>query len=83
MLTLVEVLQEDIDSGIRSNCESCPVARAMRRATGKHYRPGLFSVRKGFDKDIVANLPAEVTNFILAFDQGRTVQPFWFQIDLP
>jgi len=80
----VEVTAEDIASGDPQECSSCPIARAMNRAT-----PG----RKWLVDDRFAGyhvcgritdfpMPDSAREFISRFDRGAAVEPFAFEIDL-
>lgn len=76
---LITITQEDIDNGIPNEADSCPVARAIRRATGQPVRVG--------DCTIVINRefiyqPPTVRQFVYDFDDGAyTVNPFSFELD--
>lgn len=78
----IDVTQEDIDAGSPNRCRSCPVARAVHRATGK---PHIVVTRN----EILLSgwgrfpLPAIAAEFISEFDAGRPVSPFSFTLDLP
>lgn len=79
----VEVTAEDIRDGKPGKYASCPVALALRRATGIEFgvvrhAAHAFKVRVG--------LPFEVYTFIENFDRSylrSLCKPFAFEIDLP
>ena len=79
----IDVTMDDIMFGQRGKCQHCPIARAIRRATGKlgfavfPYRVCNAQLRT------IARLPFEATVFISAYDLEMTVEPFSFDIDLP
>ena len=85
---VVSVTQEDIAAGEPCEALSCPVAIAIRRATGlrtyvdedtialgERYRGGPFVVS--------LPPPPEVTRFVDRFDHRRPVSPFTFTLELP
>lgn len=82
----IAVTQEDIAVGTPDSSLSCPVARAIKRAT----RAGLVSVdvdeivirfRPDGGPPIYLNTPDEIIEFIDAFDSGEEVEPFGFNLD--
>lgn len=88
----VEVTAEDIDLGIQGTMSGCPIARAIKRATGVAwliggrggigvYPPALSSLTVA--PLPVAPLPQVAQAFAAAFDEGRSVAPFVFYVDLP
>jgi len=88
----ISVTQDDINSGVREDCNKCPVARAISR----HF-PGEWvsvtgdtvSIYDNYDTEedyysgCVADyyLPESVAQFVSDFDKGKTVMPFEFVID--
>lgn len=72
----VEVTAEDIAYG-QADATLCPVALAIRRATGKAVAVDAYEADIG---DGRALLPPEVTHFVLAFDRGDEVEPFRFNL---
>lgn len=81
----ITVEQPDIDEGVALNCDACPIARVTQRKMP----PGVMvEVRTKFAQVFVSGklvksllLSREARQFIAAFDAGRPVQPFSF--DLP
>ena len=82
----VEVTQEDIAKGVRADCDFCPVALALRRATG-----WIWAVRKMraerfsyfvFVPHLVVALPHVVETFIDTFDKSGEGSPFSFELEL-
>jgi hypothetical protein len=76
----VEVKQKHIDAGIRSEPWECPIAQALRSATRKEWSVGRITACMGRRR---TKLPNEAQCFIRAFDAGRKVKPFAFDIKLP
>lgn len=76
----VEVTADDIAAGKTYDCFHCPVAIALARATGfeqAYAGPGSFgngNGRKGAT-------PTEASEFMYAFDAGKQVQPFAFEVE--
>lgn len=89
MTITVEVTQRNIEEGIRLSCAGCPVALAMNRATGLEWSISgwqMMAFRK-LEKDALQTYalvtPPIARAFISAFDIGRPVEPFSFDLDLP
>lgn len=81
MLITVKVTQEHIDRGIPADCESCPVALALRDAS-----PGPWSVG-AYNADYMLSerrirLPLTVTEWIYRFDGGYGGSPITFQLEV-
>jgi hypothetical protein len=88
----VSVTQGDICSGVREDCNKCPVARAISR----HF-PGKWvsvtgdavSIYNEYnpEEDYYTSceayyyLPDSVNHFVSNFDEGNPVAPFEFVID--
>ncbi len=85
-MTTIEVTQDDIDHGTRGSCNTCPVARAIKRATGFHNLVSARNVlaynRERSTRPTAVNLPIEALRFINDFDCHHPVQPFSFELDL-
>lgn len=74
----IDVSLSDIRLGIRRSHCDCPIALAIRRATGNH---GVFVAYNGVQiGDGMTYLPIEATQFIVAFDNSENVQPFSFDL---
>lgn len=77
----VEVTAEDIAKGEPGDGCKCPIAIAVRRATGLNdvsIRP-IAQSRIG---NRYVYLPDPAKRFVLDFDEEQPVQPFTFEIDL-
>lgn len=87
MKLTVNVTQEDIDKGTRWSNLNCPIARALGHAIGG-YLPvvGLKMISMRHDIDLSrsehALTPELAAAFIRAFDEGLSVQPFSFKLEL-
>ena len=85
----VRVTQEDIDAGVRGDCASCPVARAVARiaptgwlvdvglSTVAIFKPGRLLQAMDF------HLPDDVVAAITRFDEQGEMSPFEFDLPLP
>ncbi len=82
MKTFIEVLQIDIEEGIRGDCDACPVARAVNRAIGRDFTTvGTDSIQIGSE---IITTPNSVRNWINRFDSGDfSSRPFGFELDIP
>ncbi len=81
----IEVTQDDIDKGIRNSDTSCPIAKAVRRATGNK-KPNAISIVRHKIRvgDSEAPTTKTIKDFIEKFDSvGRkAVKPFSFVLRL-
>lgn len=76
----ITVSQDDIEQGQPLKGLSCPIALAIKRATGLEYVG--VGVRQYWYKDLAGGvLPPEVTEFVKAFDSGKPVEPFTFELE--
>lgn len=74
----IEVTARDIEKGLPEDKCGCPVALAIRRATGLEVSVWCsMSVKVGRE---YIDLPDEAEDFINRFDQGEPVQPFTFDL---
>ena len=76
----VTVTPRDIVKGKQWSACGCPVALALRRATGRKISVGPLELAD--EDETHVDLPAEVVDFIRRFDRGEPVEPFRFEIDL-
>jgi hypothetical protein len=89
----VHVTEQDIAKGVKHQCDRCPVARAVTRATGKPclasgFQLDFYESADAFEDDTVfasfeVPTPAPVKMFMQAFDRGEDVAPFAFEITMP
>jgi hypothetical protein len=85
----ITVTAEHIASGTRRNVRSCPVAKALHAAgfaTARVYVSAAYDPPEGFVCDgnadaVLAHLPDEVAERILAWDRGSPMAPFTFTFD--
>jgi hypothetical protein len=76
----IEVTAEDIAAGEPRHSCHCPVARAISRAMGAAWEA--YGDEAGAcDTDDWIDLPAEAERWIAAFDAGRPVEPFAFEVE--
>ena len=74
---MINVTQEHINSGIKSDCMLCPIALAVRT---------LFPIVEVDDccieiGDVQYYSPDSVAKFIDDFDNGKLVKPFSFELE--
>src|SRR4051812_35145467 len=81
----IRVTSNDIEDGQRHDPERCPVARALSRAGVLHFGVMLASivVADGHGHVTSLPLPRQVTDWILDFDNRRSVQPMSFDLSIP
>jgi len=78
----VEVTALDIEEGIPSVSCRCPLARAIKRATGLR-KVWVFGDVVEFKQYKSAKLPRKCAEFVKAIDIGNWVKPFSFSFKLP
>lgn len=78
----ITVTQQDIEQGKRRDEQSCPVALACKRAGLSEPRVDNYYVSyiSREDGSFSFLLPQQVKNFIIAFDNQKSVQPFNFDL---
>lgn len=82
MKITIDVTQDDINKGIKENCRFCPVALAVQRTFNDPEMDVFSPCIKNCEEDRVAS-PSSVCDFIDRYDNGESVQPFSFEIDVP
>lgn len=89
---VLEVTQDDIDNGKREQADSCPLARAARRAlsladtdyievgaSGWYIDAAMFDVDdSAFVEDVSYKMSEAAIGWVEAFDQYRPVEPTTF-----
>lgn len=82
-LVRVKITQDHIIKGTRASCSNCPVALALRDATGiKWFVSQSYLGTVGCYNNIEVKLPPRVSVFISSFDLGVHVEPFEFDVQL-
>ena len=79
----VEVTQSDIDQGEKQACEHCPIAIAVRRASGGYPWVGRFFISvTTAEGHVEYATPHSVYDFIDRFDEAGkiAVEPFGFEL---
>lgn len=75
----IQVTKLDIDRGLQGNPFACPVTRAVRRIMG--YNKNVDSGRNWITVgQTVYFTPIDVIGFMNAFDVGKRVEPFEFEL---
>lgn len=80
----IEVTQDLIDRGVQGDCEACPIALAILLATGaREVDIGYDGVCIGGKRRVEPGaVPDAAWQWMNAFDDGRSVEPFSFDLDL-
>lgn len=81
----IEVTAEDIRQGVRNNAFNCPIAHALRRASGHNaVRVDVcdLTVNSAGEGLRSAPLPPEAESFLVLFDSSLDVAPFTFEVEL-
>ena len=80
----INVTKEDIKTGLRNNCDKCPVALAIVRK----FKSELVFVGHrawyaidGKGNKVGGDLPIKAQEFIVKFDRGAFVSPFTFMVE--
>jgi hypothetical protein len=76
----VRVTRNDIEIGVPSDIDQCPVARALNRAGNDTYQVGGSRI---YGKWAVYDLPPEVWAFVSRLDCGLPVDPIEFELGAP
>lgn len=82
----IDVTQEDIDKGIRGNCNYCPIANSVQRKLGAGVKVSVYSgsaVVYSAESGIALHsfiLPGMANRFIDYFDNGAYVGPRKFRL---
>ena len=74
----IEVTQEHIDKGRRHCLRLCPIALALREATGRVWSVSFDCLRPHRGRFYSANL---TRSFMLRFDAGKPCEPFSFDLE--
>ena len=80
----VTVTQKHIDQGERSGIINCPLALALRDATGQPYQVGFahYWIKAEVGKRKLRRFSTEAGVFIAQFDSGGGVVPCEIEMDL-
>lgn len=79
----IQLTQQDIANGRRAACNACPVALAISRATGEQWEVGNSSAWcVGSCASARIYLSSDTMTFIDAFDHGRSVAQFEFELPI-
>lgn len=88
-MTKIEVTQEDINAGKEGDCNFCPIALALNRATGRLWTVNNYYC---YERDIDSNRIGEniyflrgncnIPNWIFDFDKDGDVKPIAFELDI-
>ena len=80
----IEVTPDDIAHGLMRSTSRCPIALAVQRTTGESalvYTTSVVLSPNGANRRRIWT--KEIIDFIAAFDFGREVKPFSFELDIP
>ncbi len=81
----IRITREDIENGRRCDPDCCPVGRALSRSGVGHLGvvgSGVMMMDERHYTEVVP-LPVAVTDWILAFDGKRPVEPISFELVIP
>ena len=80
----INVTQEHIEQGVRGNVYSCAVALAAQEVLGRDIvMIADIALRRGAVWSKFAVLPEMVRAWIVEFDDGRSMAPITFELDIP
>lgn len=83
----ISVTKKDIAAGIKNRHDLCPIALAIKRKVKVEVSVTKDNValKEGDDRWLVVlpaySLPLEASSFISAFDAGKPVSPFEFELE--
>jgi hypothetical protein len=78
----VNVTQEHINAGERYDCRNCPVALALREATGRDWYVAPFSALSYNPTWDCIRLEQRIRDFVTDFDNSKDVQPITFEFPI-
>ncbi len=80
----ISVIQHHINTGVRGNCKSDPIAFAMSDAGCLRPHAGVTHLSWQDEKHnrYSVEVPRVVYEFMLDFDNGRPVRPFDFDLEV-
>lgn len=78
--TVITVTQRDINKGCAQDYVGCPIARAVKRTTGRLVEICNSADVVYGDERVTYRLPKRALNFIHDFDTYGTVKPFTFKL---
>ena len=83
----IKVTQQDIDSGEQEDCNTCPIALAVRRKGGLFTHAEIYTdeiICRFPDKTFSWSLPKTAGEFIQLFDDFgvEAVEPFEFEVNV-
>jgi hypothetical protein len=81
----VQVTAADIERGVAGDDCKCPVALAIRRATGipTSVGDGVIVIDYATPQQVEIWSPEDVAHFVEEFDLGHDVEPFEFELEYP
>lgn len=77
----ISIAAKHIKRGLRKSSSQCPVALAMREATGKNWLVGALVARLVEEQPDIP-LPEKAKDWIAHWDAGKKRRPFSFEMDL-
>lgn len=80
MVRTIDVTEDDIRRGFRMDCHECPIALAISRATGQVVHVEQNGVVTLLGSDECVDLPGDVIDRILEYDDGEPMEPFSFEL---
>lgn len=88
MPTTINVTRKDIADGVRSDCQKCPISKAINRVLNSGFKAEVFLFETEFYDanenkiDAVLN-PDPAREFIVRFDNKDKLKPFSFEMEIP
>ena len=85
---LIQITEDDIRRGVPISADRCPMAHALRRATGYDWQVGVSCIwRNDSSGNVLAGsttqLPKKAVQFVTAVDCHHPVHPLWFEMEIP
>lgn len=77
---IIKVTQKNIEEGKKCSRGWCPIAQAMRDKFGKDCDPRVDWHHIALGASTYYETPATAVQFIEDFDNGRSVEPFEFEL---
>jgi hypothetical protein len=81
----IEVTAADIIAGYRESCSNCPIAKAIKRTTGKHVvrvTSDAIAIAGKDYRGTTLECRLKIGRFIKDFDNGFEVHPMSIELEL-
>ena len=78
----IKVTQEYIDAGVQGDCNTCPIAIALKESTGELWSAGITFCCPCKRPSFRFATTVEMVRFMRQFDAGLIVKPTEFDVSI-